>query len=90
MSAARNKSVKYQLKFKRRAIKDLKGLSPNVKEKILARIIAMQNVLAGDVKKLTNFTPEYRLRVRQYRVLFKIEGEIIRIYRVKHRRDAYN
>ena len=88
--AARSKSVRYKLKFKRGAIKDLKGLSSDVKERILAKIIAMQNDLAGDVKKLTNFTPEYRLRVGQYRVLFKIEGEIIRIYRVKHRRDAYS
>ena len=66
MPVAKNKSVKYQLKFKRQAIKDLKGLSPDVKERILAKIIAMQDGLAGDVKKLTNFTPEYRLRVEQY------------------------
>ena len=50
----------------------------------------MQDDLTGDIKKLTNFTPEYRLRVGQYRVLFKIDGETLRIYRVKHRRDAYN
>ena len=82
--------MKYQLKFKRQAIKDLKTLSPDVKERILAKIAAMQDNLQGDIKKLTNFTPEYRLRVGKYRVLFKIDGEILRIHRVKHRRDAYN
>ena len=46
--------------------------------------------MPGDIKKLTNFTPEYRLRVGKYRVLFKIDGEILRIHRVKHRTDAYN
>ena len=84
-----DRSVKYQLKFRRKAIKDLKALTPDVKERILAKIIAMQDNLTGDIKKLTNFTPEYRLRVGQYRVLFKIDGETLRIYRVKHRKDVY-
>ena len=82
--------MKYQLKFKRRAIKDLKALPSDVKERILAKIVAMQDDLTGDIKKLTNFTPEYRLRVGQYRVLFRIDDETLRIYRVKHRKDAYN
>lgn len=82
--------MKYQLKFKRRAIKDLKALSPDIKERILTKIVAMQDDLTGDIKKLKNFTPEYRLRVGQYRVLFRIDDETLRIYRVKHRKDAYN
>ncbi len=81
--------MKYQLKFKRQAIKDLQALSSDVKERILAKIVAMQDDLQGDIKKLTNFTPEYRLRVGTYRVLFKIDGETLIIYRVKHRKDAY-
>ncbi|WP_041620440.1 type II toxin-antitoxin system RelE family toxin [Stanieria cyanosphaera] len=77
------------MKFKRQAVKDLKALSPNLREKILLKIEAMENNLQGDIKKLTNFTPEYRLRVGTYRILFKIDGEILRIHRVKHRKDAY-
>ena len=50
--------MKYQLKFKRQAIKDLKALSPKSKERIIAKIVVMQDNLQGDVKKLTNFTPE--------------------------------
>lgn len=49
----------------------------------------MQDSLTGDVKRLTNFTPEYRLRVGRYRVLFEIEDDVIRVYRVVHRKDAY-
>jgi mRNA interferase RelE/StbE len=46
--------------------------------------------LFGDVKRLTTFTPEYRLRVGQYRVLFEIENENeIVVYRIVHRREAY-
>lgn len=49
----------------------------------------MQDNLQGDVKRLTNFTPEYRLRVGDYRILFEIEDLVIMVYRVKHRRNAY-
>jgi mRNA interferase RelE/StbE len=38
---------------------------------------ALQQDLAGDVKKLTNHTPEYRLRIGNYRVLFEIEDEVV-------------
>ena len=42
------------------------------------------------MKRLTNYTPEYRLRVGDYRVLFEIEEDALVIYRVKHRKDAYS
>jgi mRNA interferase RelE/StbE len=50
----------------------------------------LENNLAGDVKCLTNFTPEYRLRVGDYRVLFEIEGDRVIISRIKHRSHAYS
>ena len=37
--------MKYQLKFKRQAIKDLKALSPKSKERIIAKIVVMQDNL---------------------------------------------
>jgi len=49
----------------------------------------MYSLIKGDVKQLTNFTPEYRLRIGDYRVLFEIEEETIIIYRIRHRREAY-
>ena len=57
---------------------------------IMAAIENMSKDLAGDIKKLTNFAPEYRLRVGDYRVLFEIERQDrVTIYRVRHRREAY-
>ncbi|VXD24016.1 Plasmid stabilization system (fragment) [Planktothrix serta PCC 8927] len=61
-----------------------------LQKRILAKIEGMQNNLQGDVKRLTNFTPEYRLRVGDYRVLFAVEEQNLVIYRVKHRSKAYN
>ena len=81
--------MKYFIEFKPKAVKDLKNLSKQMQGKILEKIQSMENDLAGDVKKLTNFTPEYRLRVGNYRVLFEIEDSNIVVYRVKSRDKAY-
>ena len=81
--------MKYEVRFKPRAIKDIEGLPAPTQGRILARIEEMSDDLKGDVKRLTNFTPEYRLRVGDFRVLFEIEGETIIIYRIRHRREAY-
>ena len=81
--------MKYGIEFSRRAVKDLQAINADDRRRIVIKIDALQDDLAGDVKRLTNFTPEYRLRVGSYRVLFEVEGEKL-IYRVKHRRDAYS
>lgn len=82
--------MNYRIEFKPRAIKDLKGLPELERRRIMFRIEDLGENLSGDVKKLTNFSPEYRLRVGDYRVLFEIEGINVVIYRVLHRREAYN
>jgi mRNA interferase RelE/StbE len=47
-------------------------------------------ILQGDIKRLTNCTPEYRLRIGNYRILFEIESSnVIVIYKIKHRKEAY-
>jgi mRNA interferase RelE/StbE len=79
----------YQVEFKPRALKDLKTLPVAESARIVTKAEALRNDLAGDVKRLTNHTPEYRLRVGNYRVLFEVEGTKIVIYRVRHRKDAY-
>ena len=56
---------------------------------IFSKIEALSDDLQGDVKKLTNFTPEYRLRVGDYRVLFEAENDKIIIYRIRHRKEIY-
>jgi mRNA interferase RelE/StbE len=82
--------MNYTVDLKPRAIKDLKHLQKQDASRIADALEKLQSDLTGDVKKLTNFTPEYRLRVGQYRVLFEIENETrIIVYRVVHRREAY-
>jgi len=82
-------SVKYKIKFDKKSKKDLLELEKNYQTLVLSKIELLSENLQGDVKKLTNFTPEYRLRVGNYRVLFEVENDLIIIYKIKHRKESY-
>ena len=80
----------YRVELKPRAIKDLRRLPKEEAGRVTHALAKLQKDLTGDVKKLTNLSPEYRLRVGQYRALFEIEGgDCVMIYRIVHRREAY-
>ena len=79
----------YLVELMPKAIKDLKRLPKLETRRIVQKIQALEDGLTGDIKKLTNHSPEYRMRVGNYRVLFEIDGQKLIIYRVKHRKDAY-
>ena len=79
----------YSLDLKPKAEKDLRGLPRAVQERVAEKLRALREDLQGDVKRLTQFVPSYRLCVGDYRVLFEIENEAVIVYRILHRRDAY-
>ena len=79
----------YNITFKPQSLKDGKKISKKELERIFEKIEALKENMLGDVKHLTNTKPEYRLRVGDYRVLFEVEGEVIVIYRIRHRKDIY-
>ncbi|MBU6179789.1 MAG: type II toxin-antitoxin system RelE/ParE family toxin [Verrucomicrobia bacterium] len=81
--------MEYRIVLKRKAVKDLQDIPLEERTQIITRIELLSNNLAGDVKKLTNFTPEYRLRWGHWRILFEIEADTVIIYRVLHRRESY-
>jgi len=78
------------IKIRKSAIRDLKKIDSNNREKIHVKILELEkfpNVL--NVKRLTNFESAYRLRVGDYRVLFDVLENTIEIGRVLHRKDSY-
>ena len=79
----------YEIEIKPYAEKDLRSIDKKDAVRILERLLSLENGLSGDIKKLTNFTPEYRLRIGNYRALFEIDGNSIIIYRVLHRKESY-
>ncbi len=79
----------YIVELMPKAIKDLRKLQKPEAKKIIEKIKALENGLTGDIKKLTNYSPEYRMRVGNYRVLFETDGNKLIIYRIKHRKNTY-
>ena len=81
--------MRYRLEIKEEARQQLRALPKEQRSRIGARLEALQTDLGGDVKKLSLRTHEYRLRVGSFRVLFVLEGDLIRVYAVKDRKEAY-
>jgi len=81
--------MEYQIELRPKAVKDLDSLHSDLRQRVIEKVERMRNNLEGDVKRLTNFFPDHRLRVGDYRVLFAVEGTRVIVYRVRHRREVY-
>jgi mRNA interferase RelE/StbE len=81
--------MKYRIEIKEEARWQLRALSKKQWRLIGKRLDILQTDLKGDVKKLSARHHEYRLRVGQYRILFMLEGDLISVYAVRHRKEAY-
>jgi mRNA interferase RelE/StbE len=81
--------MRYRLEIKDEAREQLRALPKEHRRNIGYRLDQMQTDLAGDVRKLAARTHEYRLRVGGFRVLFMLEGDLIVVYAVKDRKEAY-
>lgn len=81
----------YKLELRRQAIKDFKDISSDDAHLISKHIdLLEQNPRPTDSKKLKG-DAGYSLRVVTYRVLYDIDDkmQLVTIYRIKHRREAY-
>jgi len=78
-----------KVELKPHAIKDIQSIDKKDATRITTRLSELEDGLSGDIKRLTNFTPEYRLRVGNYRVLFEVENDTVVVYRVMHRKHVY-
>ena len=85
----------YRIEFLPAAIRELKRLDRVIQRQIREKI----ELLAEDPARLKNnikplkgaFAGKFRLRVRDYRIIFRIEEErvVIIIVRIGHRREIY-
>ena len=81
--------MQYEILYADIAQRQLKKLPVSISEKILKKIKMLSNDLYGDVKKLSDYSPEYRLRVGDHRILFDLEGNKIVIQAVRNRQEGY-
>jgi mRNA interferase RelE/StbE len=89
-STIRTRAMNYEILYQPSARATLDHMSPDVARRILRKIDRLRNDLAGDVKRLKAFVPEYRLRVGDWRVLFDVSGPVIVVHDIKHRSQAYD
>lgn len=74
------------------ARRDLRRLPPEVHDRIEAAITQLEtNPRPPGCRKLVGFENEWRLRVRDYRVLYVIDDalKLVVVARIAHRREAY-
>ena len=81
--------IEYRLALAEEAREQLRALPKDRRRQIGERLTLLQRNLAGDVKKLAAAENKYRLRVGKYRVFFRLEGDLIAVYSVKDRKEAY-
>ena len=81
----------YTVHLERRAERELRRLPPEVIRRIDALISQLANNPRPDgvVKLSGQMDSDWRVRVGDYRILYRIEGHRVDIYRIRHRRDAY-
>jgi len=72
--------MKYQVELKPRAERDLRALSAADRERVVERLRWLEDDLRGDVKRLTQHFPEYRMRANDWRALFEVVGSRVIVY----------
>jgi len=81
-----------EVTLEKKAFKELKILEKNIKENIKSKLKSLEkypNLDWLDIKKLKTPFEWYRLRVWNFRILYKVEIDFIKIYSIKHRKEAY-
>ena len=81
--------MQYEIEIRKKAEKDLASIPKTDAQRIADAIFLLKDGLVGDIKRLSNFSPEYRLRVGSWRILFEVSKKKIIIYRILHRKEAY-
>jgi len=82
----------YRVLLERAAEKDLSRLASEIHARVIAAIQALaRNPRPPGSRKLAGGKNDWRIRVGDYRVVYEIADEIriVRVNRVRHRREVY-
>jgi len=82
-------AYKYTLEIREAPLRILNGLPKNLRQQIGYQLELLQRNFNGDVKKLEGHKGEYRLRVGNYRLLFRLIGRHIVVNNIGDRKDVY-
>ncbi|RLE65839.1 MAG: type II toxin-antitoxin system RelE/ParE family toxin [Thermoprotei archaeon] len=82
----------YRVELSKKAFRSLKKLDPRTRLRILEKLMSLrEEPIPRSAAKLRGEKHAYRLRVGDYRILYKIlwKEETILIFKIEHRRKAY-
>lgn len=82
----------YQIEFTKGALKKLKKLPTDIKERIDSKILELADEpRPNGVKKLEGDDSLYRIRVNDYRIIYQIQDNVllVTVVKVGHRREIY-
>ncbi len=79
-----------QIEYTEEALRGLRKIPARFAGQIIRKIARLEAGLQGDIKRLQEFDIGYRLRSGDYRILFDVEGDMIVIQKIKHRKKAYD
>jgi len=80
----------FQIEWKENAIGDLNKFENSIVRRMIKRVDELSNdPFSKDIKRLKS-SEYFRLRVGDYRIIFSIEGNLITILKVGHRKNIYD
>jgi mRNA interferase RelE/StbE len=82
----------YKVEFVSSAAKEFRSLDATIKRRVIPVIDNLiENPRPKGVRKLHEHRDLYRIRVGSYRVVYEIDDEtrLIRVTRIRHRREIY-
>ena len=82
----------YTIEFAKSAEREFKALERALQRRIAIHIEALAtDPFPAGTKKLKGETHLYRIRVGDYRVIYKVEGKrlVVLVLKIAHRRDVY-
>ena len=79
----------FSIKWTQRALDELNTLETSIATRIIKKIDALlENPYSKDIRRLKG-EKAFMIRVGDYRVIFEIEQDILRILKVGHRKHIY-
>jgi mRNA interferase RelE/StbE len=81
---------RYRIEYGSTALNDLDSLGEKIRTQVLRKIERLKSGLHGNIKHLRRADVAYRLRTGDYRILFDVEGDVIVIRRIGHRKNVYD
>ena len=82
----------YEVYLERAAERDLRRLSAEDFYRVISHIKELaENSRPSGCRKIAASKSDWRIRVGDYRVIYEIDGKamIVRVMRIRHRREAY-